>query len=136
MSRNRLYVLFLFLSLAGYIWISWNIYRIYYDEKTVSICLFRTVTGFPCPSCGTTHSVLAILKGNFHEALKLNPFGFVVLPVILILPVWILLDLFRNNNSFFRFYGTMEKIIGRKWIAYPAIILLMLNWILRIYACW
>ena len=133
MSRNKLYLLFLSLSLAGYSWIFWNSYRIQTDERTVSVCLFRTVTGIPCPSCGTTHSVLAIMKGDFYQAARMNPLGFIVLPALIIFPLWMILDLITSKNSFFNFYISMEKFIVRKWIACPVLLLFLVNWFINIY---
>ncbi|HOC43426.1 MAG TPA: DUF2752 domain-containing protein [Thermoanaerobaculales bacterium] len=39
-------------------------------------CLFRSITGVPCPSCGATRSVLALLDGDVPGALLLNPLVF------------------------------------------------------------
>ena len=55
-------------------------------------CLFRSVTGIPCPSCGATRGVLALLDGRPMDALSFNPL--VVLLVIafgiggLLAPIW------------------------------------------------
>ena len=57
-SGTKLYILILFLTLAGYSWIYWNVHQIGSNEKPVNACLFRNITGIPCPSCGTTHAVL------------------------------------------------------------------------------
>ena len=42
-------------------------------------CLFRRVTGHPCPTCGGTRMILALLHGRFVEAAAFNPFLFVCL---------------------------------------------------------
>lgn len=36
-------------------------------------CLFRTLTGVPCPTCGTTHAFLALAHGDLAAALASNP---------------------------------------------------------------
>lgn len=36
-------------------------------------CPFRTVTGVPCPTCGTTRALLALSKGHLAQALTCNP---------------------------------------------------------------
>ena len=41
-------------------------------------CLVRTVTGLPCPGCGITRALIAIARGNFREAWRLNPAAFMV----------------------------------------------------------
>jgi len=55
-------------------------------------CVFREVTGIPCPSCGTTRGVLALIDGRPLEALTLNPLmaaGFAAfLAGGVIAPIW------------------------------------------------
>ena len=50
-----------------------------------SLCMFRNITGLPCPFCGTTRSVGNILLGNFNDALNLNPLGYFSLAFLLVL---------------------------------------------------
>jgi uncharacterized protein DUF2752 len=46
-------------------------------------CPLRTLTGIPCPFCGTTTSVEATLRGHPVAALEANPVGpFLVLAAI------------------------------------------------------
>ena len=44
-----------------------------------TLCMFRNITGLPCPFCGTTRSIGNILIGNFESALRLNPLGYISL---------------------------------------------------------
>ena len=41
------------------------------------ICVFRNVTGLPCPFCGGTRSVGSVLSGDLAEAWSFNPLGLV-----------------------------------------------------------
>jgi len=36
-------------------------------------CIFRSVTGIPCPTCGTTRAATAFLEGNLLAAFAANP---------------------------------------------------------------
>lgn len=36
-------------------------------------CLFYSLTGIPCPTCGTTRAAMAFLDGNLMAALAANP---------------------------------------------------------------
>ena len=38
-------------------------------------CLFKALTGVPCPGCGVTRSILALASGHFAEAWRANPAG-------------------------------------------------------------
>jgi len=44
------------------------------------VCLFRRLTGLPCPACGMTRSIVLTLNGHLGTALRLNLAG----------PVWVL----------------------------------------------
>jgi hypothetical protein len=49
-------------------------------------CPLRTLTGVPCPLCGTTTSVEATLRGHPIAALEANPVGpFLVLAALALL---------------------------------------------------
>jgi hypothetical protein len=36
-------------------------------------CVFRTITGLPCPTCGVTRTVIALSRGQVDRAFFLNP---------------------------------------------------------------
>lgn len=38
-------------------------------------CPLLKVTGLPCPGCGMTRSCLALLRGDWLESWRMNPFG-------------------------------------------------------------
>jgi hypothetical protein len=48
-------------------------------------CVFRKVTGYRCPGCGITGSIMAVLEGHIKTAFGYNPFLWVIGPVILYL---------------------------------------------------
>src|SRR5207244_9617366 len=47
----------------------------------VPICLFRYLTGLPCPGCGLTRSFSCILHGDFVRGYDYHPFGYLLLPL-------------------------------------------------------
>jgi Protein of unknown function (DUF2752) len=50
----------------------------------VPICLFRYLTGLPCPGCGLTRSFSCILHGDFERGYEYHPFGYILLPIFLL----------------------------------------------------
>ena len=130
MNKRSLYFLTLSLSLAGYSWLGWNVIE---HSKTPTLCLVKHVTGIPCPSCGTTTAMIEFIHGNFLSSLLINPFGLLMMAVLIIFPGWIIADLLRNSDSFFRFYRRFEMIFQqRRWISIPAVLLVVVNWIWNI----
>ncbi len=48
-------------------------------------CPFKLNTGLPCPGCGFTRGTLALLQGDWRQALAHHPFTPLVLPAFLLL---------------------------------------------------
>jgi hypothetical protein len=51
----------------------------------VPSCPLRTLTGIPCPLCGSTRGVIAAVHGHLGHALELNPASLLVLALAAIL---------------------------------------------------
>jgi hypothetical protein len=49
----------------------------------IPICVFRHLTGLPCPGCGLTRSFSCILHGNFASGYDYHPFGYLLLPLFM-----------------------------------------------------
>jgi len=133
MNRNKLYAILAAACAAGYTWLLLTYYRNVSNESDFGVCLFKQVTGIPCPSCGSTRSVLSLLRGDFADALFWNPFGILIMLILIISPAWIIYDLLFRKKSLYNFYIHSEQFVSRKWIAIPAIFLVFLNWIWNIY---
>ena len=104
MSRNRLYVLLSTACIAGYIWLAVNYHQQVVQSQALGICIFKRLTGIPCPSCGTTRSVIAIVKGNLNGGIYWNPFGFLITGILIISPLWIAYDLLTRNSTLQKAY--------------------------------
>ncbi|MEP7169551.1 MAG: DUF2752 domain-containing protein [Bacteroidota bacterium] len=133
MNKRNLYVLFALLCMTGYIWIAltYTFSAISHSEK--NICLFKAITGFPCPSCGSTRAAVALLHGDFSGSLWWNPLGVIGLFVLVIVPCWLAYDVLKDKNSFYRFYCRVETLLKQRMIAFPAIFIILCNWIWNIY---
>jgi len=47
------------------------------------VCLFRLVTGYQCPGCGTTRALHQLVHGHFLAAFMLNPLLLIASPFLL-----------------------------------------------------
>ncbi|MGB4774965.1 MAG: DUF2752 domain-containing protein [Daejeonella sp.] len=134
LSRNRLYVLLAISCMAGYSWVCMS-YRtnLGHADNEVGVCIIKHVTHIPCPSCGSTRSLVSLLKGNFLDALYWNPIGLILLVVMFIAPLWIIYDCFLQKDSLFNFYRKTEQALQQRKLAIPAILLVLVNWLWNIY---
>ncbi len=88
----------------------------------------------PCPSCGTTRAVMAIVKGRFNEAAYINPLGFLAAAAMAVLPFWLLYDLLLHKDTLIvRYKKAEDRIKGSKIIIALAACLMLANWIWNIY---
>jgi hypothetical protein len=77
--------------------------------------------------------VLLLLNGDLPGAFYANPFGFVVFTALVLLPLWLVYDCISRNDSFLRFYKNTETALRKKYIALPAIAIVIINWIWNIH---
>lgn len=126
-NNRKIYWILSLISLAGYAWIGFHLLG--HDHTETTVCIFKNVTGWACPSCGITRSVLSLLHGRVGEALWINPLGVVALLLLVLIPVWLIRDVVRNQQSLLKVFRQAEDVIRtRKSIYIPLIILIVINW--------
>ena len=76
-------------------------------------CVFAKLTQHPCPGCGSTRSVLALLHGDLHGVLAFNPFGPAIAMLLGILGVQTLVSLLRWGDVRDAASGRMGDIMKR-----------------------
>jgi len=132
LNRNKLYSILFTACIVGYIWIYFISEKQFTENNSVNACLIKHLTNIPCPSCGSSRSVISLLNGDFIVALNFNPIGFIVALIMLVAPVWIIMDIIKKTNSLFNFYLKTENYLKRLKIAIPLILLVIINWIWNI----
>ncbi len=116
---------------AGYAWIYYNL--ITAADNEVHACIFKSVAGIPCPSCGSTRSVISLMQGDIVQAVLWNPMGLFLLISMALIPLWIAYDLFNKKRTLFIAYRKAELFFSRKRFAITALLLLLANWMWNIY---
>ena len=102
-------------------------------KPTKTLCLFKTITTIPCPSCGSTRAIMEIIHGNIYNAFYWNPLGIITFSLMLIIIPWVLYDKISNKESLYSYYKKVEQKINSLFIAIPLIILVVAIWIWNIY---
>ena len=93
-----------------------------------TVCVFRGITGIPCPSCGSTKATLQLFKGNFLNSFLINPLGILTNVLILISAVWMVVDVIKGKE-------TLLPFLKRDWSIKIKLIILFVvcvNWIWNI----
>lgn len=103
---------------------------IFYSERLPihPSCLMKTLSGVPCPGCGGTRAVSALLHGDVFNAIYINPLSLLVFIFFCIAPIWTFIDGIRNKRTL---YNVLTKRISMSWIIIFSVII-VLNWIWNI----
>lgn len=80
-------------------------------------CIIKLTIGFPCPGCGMSRAMFALLQFDFVKAFEYNPFIFA-------LPLFIL-------GIAFKHLSIVKKIVNNKWVGIGLVGLVLLVYILR-----
>lgn len=131
MTRNRLYLISIIACFFGTLYLIYHLYST--ATETPNVCLIKNVTGYPCPSCGTTRAIVLLSKGAVLQSLQQNPFGIIVALCMFILPFWIGFDVLKKKATFYDFYIKIESVIRKPKVAVILILLVILNWIWNLY---
>jgi len=129
MTRNRLYLILALACLAGY---SWIFFALHHPGNPFTLCFIKTITGIPCPSCGTTRSIMCLAHGDVYGAVKMNPLGLVSASIMLLVPLGLVYDLLSGKSLVFKSFNLAIETIRKKWVAAVLIALVAANWIWNI----
>jgi hypothetical protein len=131
-DRNKLYSILIIACIAGYIWLYFSMTKNIAENSSAEVCLIKHATNIPCPSCGSTRSIILLTKGDFIGALNLNPIGYIVAIIMLVVPIWVIGDLIMRSNTLFDFFQRVETYLKKTKYAIPLILLVLINWIWNI----
>jgi hypothetical protein len=106
------------------------LYALYFFNRLPQFpCVFKAVTGHPCPTCGSTRAVLNLLTFNISTAFRCNPLVFLGSTAFI---AWVL-------YGFYMFFsGKKIKVTLSKnesfFLRLGLAIVFILNWIYLIAA--
>ena len=90
-----------------------------------SPCGFYHLTGYPCPLCGLTRSLVCAMHGDWVAALWWHPFGPIVLLGLGSISLWPAVKVLWPRKL--KLVPTFAKTFG-----YLAVVMLMLVWLARL----
>ena len=80
-------------------------------ETAQSLCPFKMLTGFPCPGCGITKSLIFLYEGNLSKSIYYHLFGPFTALFCVIAVIVLIMELLTKKEFF-------QKIIYSKKLAY------------------
>lgn len=126
LTRNRLYSLVLLGCSLAYLLVIWTAQA---PESSFSVCLFKRATDLPCPSCGSTRAIVSLANGNLWQAFMYNPIGIFLGLLLVLLPLWVILDLMLGRQSLFLHYQQADTRLKNPKILVPFLLFIAMNWI-------
>ena len=87
-------------------------------------CIFKCITGYPCPGCGMGRATIALINGDILLSLSYNILCIPFSTAIIIILIWLSLDLVRHKNTFFKFVSDNVN----NTYNYILITTLIINW--------
>lgn len=120
---------------TGYVWLAFNLFHLRQTgvESGITVCLFKNISGIPCPSCGTTRSIIKLLEGDFNTAVYINPLGVAVFILLVIFTVLLLIEITGKKRNLPLLAARINNYIRRPIYAIPLICLMTVNWVWNIY---
>jgi len=97
-------------------------------------CLFKTVTGYDCPGCGSQRAIHALLRGDIAGAFHYNAFMVSCIPLVMLLLVGEYLRVFHPSvipsSPVLR---RLERFFSSRGFIFFVIAAALLWWIFRLW---
>lgn len=87
-------------------------------------CIFKNLTGLPCPGCGMGRATIAFFHGDLMQSFFINPAAIPFAIAMLISLIWMIYDLHLGTTNFF---STINKKLPAKYMIL-LITLVCVNW--------
>jgi hypothetical protein len=132
---RKFYLLFAALLAGGYLWVAMSWYSDLHlggGDSEFTICVMKTTTGIPCPSCGATRTAMSLIKGDWAGAFWINPLGILLAAGLLFGPVLLIIDMLMSRRFLYNTWESFQKVISRRKVLIVFGFLIALNWIWNI----
>jgi hypothetical protein len=94
------------------------------DRLPLTFCVFKGLTGWPCPTCGSTRAVARLFHLDPAGALAMNPFTTLVAVVI---AAWAVVDLLLLPRR--RALRVEVSPRTARWLRVAALVGFLANWV-------
>jgi acyl-coenzyme A synthetase/AMP-(fatty) acid ligase len=124
---QRFYILVVFLPVAACA--SLFLFRPFLDKPGRTLCIFKQVTGLPCPACNTGHGVYELLEGKWQDAVYQNPVSVFAVFFGGIAGVWLIADMVRRKPGLYYAFKRSDIYLKQnKWLLVLVFMLIAADW--------
>lgn len=95
-----------------------------------SFCIFKHLTGIPCPGCGISRGLAAIFTGHFVKACQYNLLSYPIAIGSFIIVIWNVVDLLKGKDTYLEAF---HRIKLNPILIVLLVIFVLLNWVHNIY---
>lgn len=81
-------------------------------ETDQSLCPFKMLTGFPCPGCGITKSLVYLYEGDLYKSFSYHLFGPFAFLFCIVTVVVLSIELVKGNDYFNHFFYNRRLAYG------------------------
>lgn len=103
------------------------------SHKCVSVCVFKTITSFPCPACGTTRGMAFLFQGHVFDALKCNLNLLFIVPFAVLYPVCLLSDKLFRTHYVIHYYLRLRLLLNKKQVFLSFVLFEIMVWITHFF---
>jgi hypothetical protein len=97
-------------------------------QNNIPHCVFKLVTGIPCPGCGMGRSTIELFSGNILNSFRYNILCFPFTLMIIISLFWMFADIVKKKETFFMFINQNMK----KKYKFLLFAIVIINWTVNI----
>jgi len=93
--------------------VAWLLLNVVWPTGLV-VCPIRSVTGMPCPACGTTRGLVHLLHGEPWQAVASNPNVLLVAPAALVFTLSLVVGWLCRKPFAQQIYAQVQQVLSRK----------------------
>ncbi len=94
----------------------------------VPLCIFKAMTGLPCPACGMGHACRAAMQGDAAASFQHHPLGVPAMLFLGITYAFLSADVLRGRSRTYEFLSRLWP----RWVVVSTVGVILATWVWRL----